>query len=86
MPSKAAGLKKATYRDVHSGLRTNVSPLFLTYYMMDWGKVSQSPSTTKCISCGGAMMSVEPVRDKKGVVFEGIVCHSCKTLLWNRKR
>ena len=24
-------------------------------------------------------MSVEPVRDKKGVVFDGIVCHKCKT-------
>jgi len=53
--------------------------------MMDWGKVSQAPSATKCFSCGGAMMSVEPVRDKKGVVFDGIVCHKCKTLLWTRK-
>jgi len=64
---------------------TDVSPLFLTYFMMDRGKVSQAPSATKCFSCGGPMMSVEAVRDKKGVVFEGIVCHKCKTLLWTRK-
>jgi len=30
-------------------------------------------------------MNVEPVRDKKGAVFDGIVCHKCKTLLWTRK-
>ena len=43
-----------------------------TYFMMDWAKVSQEPSTTNCMSCGGTMMSVEPIRDKKGVVFDGI--------------
>jgi hypothetical protein len=74
------------HRDAEVGLITTVSPLFLTYFMMNWGEVSQSPSSIKCLSCGAAMMSVEPVRDKKGVVFEGIVCHKCKTLLWNRKR
>ena len=64
---------------------TDISPLFLTYFMMDWGKVSQVPSTTKCFSCGEPMMSVEAIRDKKGALFEGIVCHKCKTLLWTRK-
>ena len=61
------------------------SLIFFTYYMMDWDKVSQTPSSTRCLSCGGAMMSVEPVRDKKGVVFYGIVCHKCKTVLWSKK-
>ena len=61
------------------------SLIYFSYYMMDWAKVSQSPSATRCVSCGGAMSSVEPVRDKKGVVFDGIVCHNCKTLIWNRK-
>jgi hypothetical protein len=32
------------------------------------------------------MMSVEPMRDKKGVVFEGLVCHKCKTVLWARRK
>jgi len=66
-------------------LDTDISPLFLTYYMMDWGKLAQGPSPTRCMSCGGPMMSVEAVKDKKGVVFDGIVCHKCKTLLWSRK-
>ena len=59
--------------------------MYYTYYMMDWGTVSQSPSATSCVSCGEKMSSVEPVRDKKGVVFEGLVCHKCKTLLWSRR-
>jgi len=52
---------------------------------MDWGKVKQTPSQTRCLSCGGEMMEVEPVRDKKGLVYEGLVCHKCKTVLWARK-
>lgn len=60
--------------------------IHFTYFMVDWSKVSQSPSAVKCFSCGGEMMSVEPVKDKKGVVFDGIVCHKCKTVLWTRKR
>jgi hypothetical protein len=62
------------------------SLIHYTYYYMDWSKVSQSPSATRCASCGRGMLEVEPVRDKKGVVFEGLVCHSCRTLLWSRKR
>jgi hypothetical protein len=58
--------------------------IYYTYYLMDWGKVSQTPSATNCVSCGAVMMSVEPVRDKKGVVFNGLVCHKCKTLIWSR--
>jgi hypothetical protein len=63
----------------------SASLIFYTYFMVDWAKVAQEPSETKCLSCGGPMMRVEPVRDKKGVVFDGIVCHGCKTLLWSRK-
>ncbi len=82
--SKETPIKGVTYRDADSRLRTDVSPLFLTYFMIDWKRISQSPSSNMCLSCGGEMMSVEPVRDKKGVVFDGIVCHKCKTLLWSR--
>ncbi len=64
---------------------TDISPLFLTYHMMDWGKLAQAPSPTKCVSCGGPMMSVDAVKDKKGAVFDGIVCHRCKVLLWTRR-
>jgi uncharacterized protein with PIN domain len=60
--------------------------MHFTYYMMDWSKLSQEPSSTSCMSCGEKMMSVEPIIDKKGVVFEGLVCHKCKTVLWARSK
>ena len=60
--------------------------MYYTYFMMDWGKLSQEPSETKCLACGEAMMNVEPIRDKKGVVFDGLVCHRCKTVLWARRK
>ena len=59
--------------------------IYQTYFMMDWAKVEQWPSETRCMTCGGDMMSVEPARDKKGLVYEGLVCHKCKTVLWARK-
>jgi hypothetical protein len=61
------------------------SLIFYTYYMVRWDEVSQSPSKVECLSCGGKMMDVEPVRDKKGLVYEGLVCHNCKTVIWSRK-
>jgi hypothetical protein len=57
-----------------------------TYFMMDWTKLSQAPSATKCFSCGESMMNVEPIRDKKGVVFDGLVCHKCKSVIWARRK
>ncbi len=59
--------------------------IFLTYHMVNWDEVSQSPSSIRCVACGGPMMAVEAVKDKKGAVYEGLVCHRCRTLLWNRK-
>jgi uncharacterized protein with PIN domain len=60
------------------------SLVHFTYYMMDWAKLAQKRSATRCISCGGQMMSVEPIRDRRGTEYEGLVCHSCKSLLWSR--
>ncbi len=60
--------------------------MFYTYYMMDWATLSQQPSETRCLSCGQKMMNVEPVKDKKGVVFEGLVCHRCRTVIWARRK
>jgi len=59
--------------------------MYSTYYMMNWAKLSQEPSGTSCMSCGEKMMTVEPIIDKKGVVFEGLVCHKCKSVIWARK-
>lgn len=60
--------------------------MYSTYFMMDWTTLSQAPSATKCLSCGETMNSVEPIRDKKGVVFDGLVCHKCKTVIWARRK
>jgi hypothetical protein len=60
--------------------------MYYTYYMMDWPKLSPEPSAVSCLSCGEKMMSVEPISDKKGVVFEGLVCHKCKTVIWARRQ
>ena len=62
------------------------SLLHTTYYMVNWDDVAQKPSKTKCMQCGGPMLLVEPVKDKKGAVFEGLVCHKDKTVLWARKK
>jgi hypothetical protein len=59
--------------------------IFQTYYMVDWGKVAQSPSGDTCVTCGGPMLTVEPVRDKSGLVYVGRVCHGCKVVFWLRE-
>jgi len=56
--------------------------IYYTYYMVDWGKVEQRPSSRKCLQCGSVMKEVEPVRDSKGATYDGFVCHSCKQVLW----
>jgi hypothetical protein len=74
----------AVERDA-AGLKTSVSPLFLSYFMLDWTKVGQTPASPKCLQCGGAMMNAEPLRDKRGTVFDGLVCHHCKSVIWSRR-
>jgi len=60
-------------------------PIYLTYYMIDWNTINQSPSGDSCVACGGTMLKIAPVRNKAGRAYEGRVCHSCKTLLWVMK-
>ncbi len=59
--------------------------IFWTYYMMDWSKVGQARSSKKCAQCGGLMNKVETVTDDSGLIYEGLVCHHCKTVLWVRR-
>jgi hypothetical protein len=66
-------------------LKTDVSPLYLTYFMLDWDKVQQSPCDQKCAECGGAMSKTEPVVDSKGLEYEGYVCHLDKRVVWLRR-
>ncbi|HLQ03542.1 MAG TPA: hypothetical protein VK114_01990 [Nitrososphaerales archaeon] len=59
--------------------------VFWTYYMMDWEKVRQGSSTKPCMQCGRTMNTVETVTDRRGLAYEGLVCHSCKRLLWVKR-
>jgi hypothetical protein len=61
------------------------SLIFQTYYMMNWDTTEQLPSGMNCVNCGKPMLTVPLVRDKKGLEYEGRVCHNCKTLLWVKK-
>jgi len=60
--------------------------IFWTYFMVNWDKVKQSPSDQKCVQCGRAMNRVEPVRDSKGLEYDGYVCHEDKRVVWTRSR
>jgi hypothetical protein len=59
--------------------------LFQTYYMLGWTGIKQGKSDDACLACGRAMLEVEEVRDKKGLVYTGRVCHECKRVFWIRK-
>ena len=56
--------------------------IYYTYYMVDWDRVKQVPSSEVCVRCRGKMYHVDGMRDKKGQAYEGTVCHTCKTVLW----
>ena len=59
--------------------------IFQTYHMLDWSKVHQTDSDRPCITCGRNMKKVEPFRDKKGLVYDGFVCHNCKRVFWLKR-
>lgn len=53
--------------------------------MVDWGTALQTDSENTCVSCGARMKKVEPVRDGKGLVYDGLVCHNCKMVYWLKR-
>ena len=55
-------------------------PAYLTYYMMDWARTARIASKDQCVTCRKPMFLVEPVTTKKGITYEGRVCHDCKSL------
>jgi hypothetical protein len=56
--------------------------MYWTYFVVEWDKTPQVPSDQKCVQCGGRMNSVGPMPDDNGMKFEGLVCHSCKRVIW----
>jgi len=63
-------------------LKTKISPMWLTYFMMHWDEVKQEKSDQKCTVCGKPMMKTEAITDEKGRRYEGFVCHPDKTVTW----
>jgi len=63
-------------------MKSDVSPMFLTYYMLKWSEVEQHESDQKCTECGRPLKRTEPVTDKKGQRYEGYVCHADKRVTW----
>ncbi len=56
-----------------------------TYYMVDWKSACQTDSNATCVTCGGKMRKFEPYRDKKGIIYDGLVCHTCKQVYWLKR-
>jgi len=65
-------------------MKTDVSPMFLTYFMVKWDEVTQSRSDQKCTLCGQPLMRTEVVTDEKGANYEGYVCHEDRQVTWVR--
>ncbi len=65
-------------------MKTDVSPMWLTYFMVPWKKVEQEETGQKCTKCGKPLAKTEVFTDKAGVNYEGYVCHSDKQVTWLR--
>ncbi|HYA55533.1 MAG TPA: hypothetical protein VED22_01920 [Nitrososphaerales archaeon] len=65
-------------------MKTKISPMWLTYFMVRWDEINQEESDQKCNECGKPMMKTELVIDEKGRKYEGFVCHSDKQVTWVR--
>lgn len=59
-------------------------PTYWTYFMVDWESAQQSPSEQKCVQCGREMKLLEGVTDRKAIRYDGLVCHTCKRVVWVR--
>lgn len=60
----------------------NDDPTYRTYHSIDWKDARQAPSETRCVACGAPMLKLDPIRNKAGASYEGLVCHECKVVFW----
>ena len=63
-------------------MKTEISPMWLTYFMVKWDEVTQFASDQRCTDCGKPLKRTEPFTDPKGVGYEGYVCHLDKRVTW----
>jgi uncharacterized protein with PIN domain len=59
--------------------------IYLTYFMIDWEEVRQSPAERPCLQCGQQMSKLEASVGKGNLSYAGLVCHGCKRILWVRQ-
>jgi hypothetical protein len=71
---------------VRNSVKSDVPPIFLTYYMVKWQDVKQQDSEQKCQICGGPLKKTEELVDQKGLRYEGFVCHSDRQVTWVKVR
>ena len=69
---------------VDTELKSDVSPMWLTYYMVKWEDVKQEPTDQNCTLCGGPLSRTEKVFFGKESTYEGYVCHEDKQVTWVR--
>lgn len=65
-------------------MKTDISPVFLTYFMVKWHEVQQHESEQKCQVCGRQLNRTEELVDSKGAKYEGYVCHHDRQVTWVR--
>lgn len=63
-------------------LKTDVSPMYLTYHMVRWEEVEQAESEQRCQTCGAPLKRTEEVVDGGGNRYEGYVCHRDRQVTW----
>jgi len=63
-------------------MKSEVSPMWLTYFMVRWEDVKQYDSEQKCVDCGLPMKKTETCTDPGGLSFVGYVCHPDKRVTW----
>ncbi|MDG6985312.1 MAG: hypothetical protein JRM73_01015 [Nitrososphaerota archaeon] len=65
-------------------MKSDVSPMWLTYFMVKWSEVRQYDSDQKCTDCGREMKKTEPFTYGESPGYEGYVCHADKRVTWVR--
>ncbi|MDG6920235.1 MAG: hypothetical protein JRN44_00560 [Nitrososphaerota archaeon] len=63
-------------------MKSDVSPMWLTYHMVDWKTVSQEETELRCTLCGGRLMKTEVFTGETSQGFVGYVCHADRHVTW----
>ncbi len=63
-------------------MKSKVSPMWLTYFMVKWDDVKQTVTEQRCTDCGRQLHKTEPFVDDKGQSYDGYVCHSDRRVTW----